>query len=238
MIKISYDFHIHSCLSPCGDNDMTPANIAGMAFVNGLDAIALTDHNTVKNCLALKKAAESYGLVCLYGMELTTLEEVHTVCLFADIDKANEWNDYVYSHLLKIKNNEDIFGSQLIMDSEDNIIGKEENLLINATNISFDSVFSPVYELGGIAFPAHVDKDSYSLLSNLGFVPPEADFGVAEFKDLSKAESIASLHPHFKNCTLLSNSDAHYLEQINTPVNFLQIEELSAHCIIDTLRKK
>ncbi len=238
MIKISYDFHIHSCLSPCGDNDMTPANIAGMAFVNGLDAIALTDHNTVKNCAALKKAAENYGVVCLYGMELTTLEEVHTVCLFADIEKANEWNEYVYSHLLKIKNDENIFGSQLIMDSEDNIIGKEENLLINATDISFDSVFAPVYELGGIAFPAHVDKDSYSLLSNLGFVPPAADFTVAEFKDLSKAESICASHPHFKNCKLLSNSDAHYLEQINTPVNFLEIEELSAHCIIDTLRKK
>ena len=238
MIKISYDFHIHSCLSPCGDKDMTPANIAGMAFVNGLDAIALTDHNSAKNCPALKKAAEAYGIVCLYGMELTTLEEVHTVCLFADLSKALQWDEYVYSHLLKIKNEEAIFGEQVIMDSEDNIIGKEENLLINATNISFDSVFAPVWELGGIAFPAHVDKDSYSLLSNLGFVPPECDFNIAELKDLAKSEQIITAHPYFNNCRLVSNSDAHYLEQINTPQNFLEIEELSAHCIIDTLRKK
>jgi PHP family Zn ribbon phosphoesterase len=238
MINISYDFHLHSCLSPCGDKEMTPANIAGMAFVNGLDAIALTDHNTVKNCSALKKAAENYGLVCLYGMELTTLEEVHTVCLFADGGAAEQWNDYVYSHLIKVKNEAKIFDEQVIMDHEDNILGYEENLLINATDISFDEVFEPVERLGGIAFPAHVDKSSYSLISNLGFVPPQSSFTVAEFKNLSLADDLLNKHPYFKNCKLLSNSDAHYLEQVNTPINFLEIEELSAHAIINALKKK
>ena len=153
MAKVFYDFHLHSCLSPCGDNDMTPANIAGMAFVNGLSAIALTDHNTVLNCTALKNAAEQYGVTVLYGMELTTDEEVHTVCLFPDEKSAMEWNEYVYSKLQKIKNNPKIFGNQFIMNETDKILGEEEFLLINATNISFEDVFAQVYDLGGIALP-------------------------------------------------------------------------------------
>ena len=237
MLKIAYDFHIHSCLSPCGDNDMTPANIAGMAFINGLGAIALTDHNSTKNCAALKAAAKQYGIITLFGMELTTAEEVHTLCLFADEQAANEWGEYVDRHLIKIKNNPDIFGKQLMMDDTDNIIGYEENLLINATDISFDDVFTPVEKLGGIALPAHIDKKANSLLANLGFVPPDSVFKTAELKDMTKAEEIISAHPYFKNCKLISNSDAHYLPDINMDANFLEIEELTAHSVINALKR-
>lgn len=237
MIRLAYDFHIHSCLSPCGDNDMTPANIAGMAFINGLGAIALTDHNTVKNCSALKTAAKQYGLITLFGMELTTAEEVHTLCLFAEENAANEWNEYVEKHLIKIKNEPDIFGEQLIMDHEDNIIGAEENLLINATSIYFDDVFAPVESLGGIALPAHIDKSANSLLSNLGFVPPDATFKTAELKNINKADSIIAAHPYFKSCKLISNSDAHYLPDINMSENFIEVEELTAHSIINALKR-
>lgn len=236
MIRLAYDFHIHSCLSPCGDKDMTPANIAGMAFINGLGAIALTDHNTVKNCAALKKAAKQYGLITLFGMELTTSEEVHTLCLFADEGSAEEWNEYAKKHLIKIKNNPDIFGEQLIMDDKDNIIGTEENLLINATDISFDDVFAPVEALGGIALPAHIDKSANSLLSNLGFVPPDSTFKTAELKNINKAEGIISAHPYFKNCRLISNSDAHYLPDINMAENFIEVEVLTAHAVIKALK--
>jgi PHP family Zn ribbon phosphoesterase len=124
------------------------------------------------------------------------------------------------------------------MDHEDKVLGVEENLLINATDIPFEDVFKLVESYGGVAFPAHVEKSSYSLLSNLGFVPPESNFTVAEFKNLSKAEEVLEKHPYFKECKLITNSDAHYLEQINTNVNFLQIEELSAHAIIDALRNR
>lgn len=236
MVKLAYDFHIHSCLSPCGDNDMTPNNIAGMAFLNGLQAIALADHNTCRNCVALKEAAKQYGLIVLYGMELTTMEEVHVLCLFPDEESAMKWDSFVYSHLLKIKNNPDIFGEQLILDGSDIQIGSEENLLINATDISFDDVFEPVQALGGIAIPAHIDKSANSLLGNLGFVPPNSTFTLAELKNPAKAEQVILDHPYFKNCSFISNSDAHYLTDINTATNFLEVEELTAHSVIEALK--
>ena len=236
MEKVYYDFHLHSCLSPCGDNDMTPANIAGMAFINGLNAIALTDHNTVRNCTALKNAAEQYNITVLYGMELTTDEEVHTVCLFPDEKSASEWEEYVYSRLQKIKNNPDIFGRQYVMNETDQILGEEEFLLINAVNISFEEVFAPVYELGGIAYPAHVDKNANSLISNLGFVPPDSTFRLAEMHDLNNVDNLTASHPYFKNCKILSSSDAHYLPDINEPKNFLELDNLTPKGIINHLR--
>ena len=237
MAKVFYDFHLHSCLSPCGDNDMTPANIAGMAFVNGLSAIALTDHNTVLNCTALKNAAEQYGVTVLYGMELTTDEEVHTVCLFPDEKSAMEWNEYVYSKLQKIKNNPKIFGNQFIMNETDKILGEEEFLLINATNISFEDVFAHVYDLGGIAYPAHVDKNANSLISNLGFVPPDSTFKLAEVHNLEVIDTLKTTHPYFENCTILSSSDAHYLEDVNEAKNFLELDDPTPEGIINHLRK-
>ena len=237
MAKVFYDFHLHSCLSPCGDNDMTPANIAGMAFVNGLSAIALTDHNTVLNCTALKNAAEQYGVTVLYGMELTTDEEVHTVCLFPDEKSAMEWNEYVYSKLQKIKNNPKIFGNQFIMNETDKIIGEEEFLLINAANISFEDVFAHVYDLGGIAYPAHVDKNANSLISNLGFVPPDSTFKIAEVHNLEVIDTLKTTHPYFENCTILSSSDAHYLEDVNEAKNFLELDDPTPEGIINHLRK-
>lgn len=236
MERLYYDFHIHSCLSPCGDDDMTPANIAGMAFINGLNAIALTDHNTVKNCAALKKAAEQYGLIVLCGMELTTDEEVHVVCLFPDLDSAEKWNDFVYEKLMKIKNKPEIFGHQYIMDDADKILGEEENLLINAVGISFENVFKKVDELGGVAFPAHVDKNANSLISNLGFVPPDSTFGVAEVHDLAKLDELCQNHPYFKGCKIISSSDAHYLPDIHLAENYIEVEEFTAHAIIDVLK--
>ncbi len=144
MIPLYYDLHIHSCLSPCGDDDMTPANIAGMAAVKGLDVIALTDHNSCKNCPAILKHGEEYGITVIPGMELTTAEEVHVVCLFPALGDAMAFDGYVYEHLLPIKNREDIFGKQQIMDADDQVTGNVERLLIGATDISFDQVFGLV----------------------------------------------------------------------------------------------
>ena len=140
MINLSYDLHIHSCLSPCGDDEMTPANIAGMAAVLGLDVIALTDHNTCRNCGPAMAAAGEYGVLLIPGMELTTMEEVHAVCLFRTLEAALDFDSYVYKHLLKVPNQEKYFGHQYLYDAEDRIIGSEPNLLINATDIEFDAV--------------------------------------------------------------------------------------------------
>ena len=210
-----YDLHIHSCLSPCGDDDMTPGNLVGMAKVKGLDVIALTDHNSVKNCVAAVAHGQNYDITVIPGMELTTAEEVHVICLFPNLEKALSFDAYVEKQLLSIANEELIFGKQQILDEKDNIIGKVDTLLISATNIPFDAVFPLVKKHGGIAFPAHVDKASTSLISNLGFVPPDSTFTCAEFKSLKNLHKIQEAHPYFLKTNIISNSDAHTLTDIH-----------------------
>lgn len=217
MTGLYYDLHIHSCLSPCGDEDMTPANIVGMAAVKGLDVIALTDHNSCKNCPAALYHGQNYGVTVIPGMELCTAEEVHVVCLFASLADALSFDAYVYKHMLPVKNKEEIFGSQQIMDEQDEVIETVGNLLISATDISFDDVFSLVASYHGIAYPAHVDKSSSSILSNLGFVPPDSTFTCAEFHDLKNLHRIQKEHPYFLQCNIISSSDAHYLNDIHEP---------------------
>lgn len=218
-----YDFHIHSALSPCGDNDMTPNNIVNMAYLKGLDAIAVTDHNCVKNAAAAMEAAKETGIIVIPGMEIESAEEIHIVSLFPSIESACEAQKHVFAHLPKIKNREDIFGSQLIMDSEDNIIGKEEQMLITASDLDIFAVFDMVKSLGGIAYPAHVDRHSYSVLSNLGFMPPELD---TKFIEISKNVEDAALYVKNKNLDkykVVRSSDAHYLGDISEKINKLDI---------------
>lgn len=236
MIPLYYDLHIHSCLSPCGDDDMTPANIAGMAAVKGLDVIALTDHNSCKNCPAILKHGEEYGITVIPGMELTTAEEVHVVCLFPALDDAMAFDGYVYERLLPIKNREDIFGKQQIMDADDQVTGNVERLLIGATDISFDQVFGLVEAYRGIAYPAHIDKSTTSLLSNLGFVPPDSSFTCAEISTFDHLHQIQKEHPYFLQCKMLSSSDAHYLEDIREPDYQIYAKSRAAKDILEGLR--
>jgi len=221
MLSLSYDLHLHSCLSPCGDDDMTPSNIVGMAVIKGLDVIALTDHNSCKNCEAALEVAKAYGITLICGMELTTEEEVHVVCLFPNLEKAMEWDTFVYSKLVRIPNDTKIFGKQQVYDGDDNIVAEEPFLLINATTISFEVVFDLVKKYDGIAFPAHIDKNANSLFSNLGFIPPNSTFKCVEIKDKDKFSALSQSNEYLKSCKAISNSDAHYLVNINEPINFL-----------------
>lgn len=235
MLSLSYDLHLHSCLSPCGDDDMTPGNIVGMAAIKELDVIALTDHNSCKNCPAFMKLAEEYGIIGIPGMELCTEEEVHVVCLFPTLQDAMNFDEYVYSKLAPFPNNEEIFGKQLICNLEDEVIGNEPYLLINAASISFDRVYDLVAKFHGVMIPAHIDKNANSLLSNLGFIPPDAKFSCAELKDLDKLDVLKATNPYLDNCKIISNSDAHYLEHINEPVHYLHSESRKITDILKAL---
>lgn len=236
--SLSYDFHIHSCLSPCGDTDMTPNNIAMMAHIKNLDVIALTDHNSCKNCPATQKIAQGLGITFICGMELTTCEEIHVVCLFPDLEKAMEWDRFVYDKLIKITNKKDIFGEQFIMDENDNITGEEENLLINATTISFYDCFKLCNSFGGIAYPAHIDKQSNSVLYQLGFIPDETDISCVEISDYNNIDSFKKNNKIIEKCHIITSSDAHYLGFINEPVNFIHPYKNTADNIISYLKKK
>lgn len=237
MINLTYDLHLHSCLSPCGDDDMTPANIAGMAAILGLDVIALTDHNSCKNCPALLAAAAEYGILAIPGMEINTSEEVHAVCLFPDLSAAMDFDAYVYDRLLPFPNKEEIFGRQLIYDTADQICGTVPNLLINATEISFDGLWELTDSYGGVMFPAHVDKTANSLMANLGFIPPDSKFATAEVKDLRKLHQLKKEHPYLEKCRIISNSDAHYLEHIHEANLTLAVKEKSVKGVLDALKE-
>lgn len=235
MISITYDLHMHSCLSPCGDADMTPGNIVGMSALKELDVIALTDHNTCKNCEAVMKLGEQYGILVIPGMELTTVEEVHVVCLFESLEKALEFDKYVYEHLQPVKNRPEIFGEQLIMDENDVVTGTVPNLLINATDISFGDVYDLVAKYDGIMIPAHIDKNSNSLLANLGFVPPDSRFTCFELKNMANLHNLRKLNPYLEKCNVITDSDSHFLENINEPVNSLWVEEKSIKGVFKAL---
>ncbi len=217
---------------------MTPGNIVGMAALKGVHVIAVTDHNSCKNCPAVLKLAEQYDIVALPGMELTTMEEVHALCLFAELEDAVCFSEYVSTKLMKIPNDEKIFGKQEICNEEDEVIGSEPYLLINATEISFDDLGGLMKEYHGIYLPAHIDKNSNSLLSNLGFIAPEADFMAAEFADLSKYDTISTQNPYLKQCNIITNSDAHELGRMNEAINFLNCESKERADIIKAIIKR
>ena len=236
-MKYYYDLHLHSCLSPCGDMDMTPNNIVNMAKLLGLDVIALTDHNTSLNCEAAIKLGEEIGVLVIPGMELTTSEDIHAVCLFPSLEKALEWSEYVDAHRIKIKNRVEIYGRQVIMNENDEETGEIEHLLIPATNISIMHAHSLVREFGGICYPAHIDRDSYSILSVLGEIDPSCEYTTLELADSSKFESLSVMHPIMKTVNIVTNSDAHYLENMREAQNYFELDALTRENVIEFLDK-
>ncbi len=226
MKKYYYDLHIHSCLSPCADDEATPNSIAGMGKINGLDIMALTDHNTCKNCPAFFEAAKRYGILPVAGMELTTSEEIHMVCLFESLEKAMEFDEFVSTRRMLIPNRVDIFGKQLICDSEDNVTGEEEHLLSVATDISVDEAIEIVGKFGGICYPAHIDRESNGIVSILGTVPEDLDLSCVEIRDSEKADEYKERF-NLKDKHIIFSSDAHYLHLISEKLNFLSLEEIT-----------
>lgn len=224
MTKYYYDLHIHSCLSPCGDDDSTPNNIAGMGVLNGLNIMALTDHNTTKNCPAFFAAAKRNGIIPIAGMELTTAEDIHVVCLFEELSQAMSFNELVEQRRVLIKNRTDIFGNQLICDDNDEVIGHEDNLLPNATTISIDESLGLVSRFGGIAYPAHIDRDANGILATLGFFPPKPKFKCVEFHSPEKADELIKLHG-IQDKKVIVSSDAHYLWDIKEHKEYFEIDD-------------
>ncbi|MCL1983033.1 MAG: PHP domain-containing protein [Clostridiales bacterium] len=238
MIKLSYDLHIHSCLSPCADDDMTPANIAGMAYVKGLDVIALTDHCSARNCPALMQAAKEYGITVIPGMEVCTSEEIHVVCLFPDLKSALDASADVYAHLPNITGGKGLFGNQLVMDEFDNVIESVKRPLWLPTTISFSELFALVEDSLGVFIPAHIDRPSASVLSQLGFVPPGSRFTCTEVGDVSNLPLLLAKHDYLRGCNIISSSDAHSLWQMNEAVNHIEAESRKLPDIFNALTNR
>ncbi len=215
---------------------MTPNNIANMAKLLGFDVIALTDHNSSLNCEATMKVGRNIGLLVIPGMELTTSEDIHAVCLFPSLEKALAWNDYVDSNRIKIRNKAEIYGRQAIMNENDEEIGEVEHLLLPSSNISIMNAHKLVDEFGGVCYPAHIDRDSLSILSVLGEIDESCGFTAAELADSGRKDELIKHHPILNGMNIITNSDAHYLENMRDPENYFEIDELSIENVINYLK--
>jgi len=242
MSRYAYDLHIHSCLSPCGDNDNTPGNIVGMGVLNGLQVMALTDHNTCRNCPAFFEAAKKQGIIPIPGMELTTAEDIHMVCLFPDLDSAMEFDRVIDGRRIKIPNRTDIFGDQWVMNGDDEVIDVEPDLLSNATTIAVDEAPGLVAQYGGVCYPAHIDRQANGIIATLGFLPPEMHFPTVELHDGEKEAEYRQKHIPADTRVVLG-SDAHVLWDIREADAFLEIPDepyssaLVRKNLIDLLRR-
>ena len=207
MSTFAYDLHVHSCLSPCGDDDMTPCNIAGMAHLNGLELVALTDHNASRNCPAFFRACEAYGNIPVAGMELTTSEDIHVVCLFESLERALALEEAMQPYRMQIRNRKGIYGEQRILNENDEPIGEDPWFLPAATALDLESAAKLVDEFGGACYPAHIDREANGLLAILGAFPPKPVFRCAELRE---AEHIALAEGR----TVVVSSDAHRLWEL------------------------
>ncbi len=213
------DFHLHSCLSPCGDLLMSPATIVKTLKERGVQIAALTDHNSSLNCPAFAHHCKEAGIIPLFGMEAQTSEEVHVLCLFSSLTVALSFSDEIYETLPPIMNNPEKTGDQVYVDNDDDIIGEVEKFLVISCEYDIDTLVKRVHELGGLVIPAHVDRASFSLTSQLGFVP-EGDWDALEVVRLppSCVNWVDGKQQNTPLDTLgyplTTSSDAHYVEHI------------------------
>lgn len=221
-MKIYYDLHIHSALSPCGSEDMTPNNIVNMAYIKGLNVISVTDHNSINNYLSIKKVADKRNIIVIPGMEVTSKEEVHLLCYFHEYKDAKKISDYIYQSLPKIKNKPSIFGEQYLYSEDDEIIGTEDKLLTSSSSYSISEIFDTVIENNGIVIPAHIDKLSNGIIGVLGFIPNNINIKYVEVIDISKIDK--SILNRYE---VVRNSDAHMLHDISEPNSFFIADNIS-----------
>lgn len=233
VMKLTYDFHIHTGLSPCGNNDMTPNNIVNMAMLNELDVIAITDHNSCENVESIIEVAKDTNLIIIPGMEIETREEIHIVCLFETLKDAYIVQKEVYANLPKMKNKTKIFGEQLLFDKEDEIIGNVDRLLSFATSLSIDDVFDLTMVNNGVAIPAHIDRPSYSVISNLGMIPENINFKTLEISQYADYDEYETKYYNYK---LIQSSDAHDLGYIGICNRQIEVKNKSIQAIISSLR--
>ena len=214
LIPFKMDLHIHTVVSPCAEVEMIPPFIVERAIELGLDMIAITDHNTAENVRAVQQAAQGTVLKVIAGMEVQTREEVHMLCLFDTAEQICAWQARVCNSLPAVPNRPEVFGAQFVVDSTGEYICDNERLLLTSTDMSVEDVVAGVQELQGLAIAAHVDRPSYSLLANLGFVPEDLALGGLEISRRQSAASFRKAYANLNHWPLIASSDAHQLSDM------------------------
>lgn len=222
LYKFFADLHVHTALSPCADDSATPPNIVASAIENGMQMIAVTDHNSAENVEAVVKCGKLHGLKVIPGMEVASREEVHLICLFRSVEDALKLQQIVYGALPDEGNQPEYFGRQLVMDMEGNTQGECMRLLIGAADLSLDDIIREVHRLEGLIIAAHVDRPSFSVIANLGMVPPGAAFDALEISASLQRSQALAMYPSIDRFPIVTASDAHFPRDIGgSPTLFL-----------------
>lgn len=228
-MKAFYDFHIHSALSPCASDEMTPTSIVAVAALKTLDIIGISDHNAIENVMATIESGKDFNIMVVPAIEVQTSEDIHILALFYDFSSLEKFYNTLTKR--KIKNKEHIFGKQLIINADDEIVGTEENLLLVGIEENIYKITKRIKEFGGIPVLAHIDREENGIVAILGEIPLDLDIQVVELSKFGE-----KLKEKYSEFTILYNSDAHTLDSISEAKNFIEVKELSIKAILDTLK--
>lgn len=226
------DLHLHTALSPCAGDDMTPPLVLSRVKELGVDVVAVTDHNSAENVPAFVAAGKAAGVEVLPGMEVQTKEDVHLVCLFDTPEQALAWQDIVYAHLPDLPNRKKSFGAQWVVDPAGRRVREVERLLLMGADLSVDAVVVGVRQLGGLCVAAHIDRKAFSLWENLGFIPADLPLDGVELTPHLPRNQAQLAHLRERGLNYLVASDAHWLDGIYPPQCFAVMEA----CTISELR--
>lgn len=221
------DLHIHTVLSPCGDLEMSPTAIVERALARGLDMIAISDHNTTRQVKVTQRVGRERGLFVLGGVEVTSQEEAHCLAYFADDAGLDAFQAFLDAHLPPIPNDEERFGYQLVVDENDEITGEEPYHLLNAIDVDIDGIYDEVHRLGGLFVPAHINKGTTSLTSQLGFVPPDLRADGLEINRFTTRDETIRKAAYLKRFNFITDSDAHFIDNIGDVYNVIHMEHRS-----------
>ncbi|SEF55308.1 PHP domain-containing protein [Parabacteroides chinchillae] len=227
MNRYKVDLHIHTCLSPCGSLDMSPQVIVETALSRGLDAIAVTDHNSTLQCPEVQALGKELGLKVFPGVEVTTREEAHCLILFPSEDARAAFQHYLDLHLPPIPNDTERFGDQVWVNRRDEIVGEMPYLLLSALDQSINQITAKAKALRCLVVAAHIERPSFSLISQLGFIDPAISLNAVEYNDKLRFKVLLNQHSYLHEYVCYSASDAHYPGQIGTKPSLWQTEYLT-----------
>jgi len=227
MVEYKGDLHIHTVISPCGDLEMSPTSIVAKAKEVGLNIIGIADHNCTKHAPLIRKLAHKEGIFVLMGAEVTSREEAHCLVFFPDEERLALFQEYVEERLPHIPLIPEIFGYQVVVDEQEEIQEELPYLLISGIDASIDDIEQEVHNLGGLFIPAHVNRSKFSVISQLGFIPPDLKYDALEISRHTTPSEFYAQQPFLKGNTLIQSSDSHYIDEIGAVSTYFIVEDLT-----------
>lgn len=224
--RVRADLHVHTCLSPCADLEMSPRKIVAEAVRKGIGLLAICDHNSAANVPAVTKVAEGLPVEVIAGMEVCSEEEVHILALFDSLEEALDLQSLVYDHLSG-KNNPEAFGVQVIANENDEVVSFEEKLLIGAVSLPVSRIVAEIHERKGIVIASHIDRESFSIVSQLGFIPAGVQFDAFELTEHCSDAEARRRYQAIGGAPFVRNSDAHVLASVGANTSEYLMEAAS-----------